>query len=135
MRYKSILFILLIFGAGCSTFTPNTSPIASLSTNEEMASPTLYDYEYEIVNTRPECEPSSGTVMRLYLSLSGGGDDYTDALAETLLIVDCTASVLQSRISERGDSGWKMVAFEAFPTSDFDLGVEYSYRIVWERPK
>ena len=71
----------------------------------------------------------------LYLSLRVGYEEFNKSVAEVLLISECASNLLQTLITERGNNGWKLVAFEAFPINEFDLGVEYSYRMIWERPK
>ncbi len=121
-------FVLIL--ASCST--PQTK--------SEPPKPVIYEYEYEIINTRAVCEPDFQTWTRLYTAfaypeLVSDKSDKDKAYAEGAKIVECTAGILQSNISQRGADGWKLITFEALQPGTYDLGVEYSYRLVWERPK
>jgi len=104
------------------------------------STPAAYEYEYQIINTRRACEPDYETWLKLYEAITHPESvlDQSEmelAYAEASKIVTCTASAVQGVIAERGAEGWRLVAFEALQPGAYDLGVEYIYRLVWERPK
>lgn len=104
------------------------------------AGPVVYDYQYQLVNTRTACEPEYETWLTLYNAFTYPEtvleqSDIELAYAEATKIVECTAGAVQGVISQRGADGWKLITFEALQPGVYDLGVEYIYRLVWERPK
>jgi hypothetical protein len=104
------------------------------------STPAAYEYEYQIINTRRACEPDYETWVQLYsvYTYPEGVMEQSEieaAAAAASKIVTCTAGAVQGVIRERGAEGWRLVAFEALQPGAYDLGVEYIYRLVWERPQ
>lgn len=136
MNLKHLLVIvatvLMIVATGCSSRQNQPNAPAT-----ETPLPISYQYEYEIVNTRTECEPDMETWLRLYTALNYGDlasdVDMDEVYAEGAEIANCTAENVQDYISRRGENGWRLIAFEALQPQTYDLGVEYSYRMIWER--
>lgn len=125
--------LLAVFAASCSSAqgisTPVPTPLPSVP--PPVPEPATFEYEYEIVNTRATCEPDLATWAEL-LSLSIGASD-KEAAQKAAAILQCTQAQLQSRLSQRGEDGWRLVTFETLSPAEYDLGIEYTYRLVWER--
>lgn len=134
-RHISIIVLLVLALAGCSS--PSNQPTPSPKPVTPSPKPVTYEYMYEIVDTRAACEPDIETWSELLWLSSGYSDkEQADSAAQkAAAIVLCTESILQERLSQRGAENWKLVAFEALTPSQYDLGIEYTYRLVWERPK
>ncbi len=114
--------------------------LVGCTSNTSSSVPVRYEYKYEIINTRDQCEPDLQTWTKIYMDLGGLGtginkDAYAEGVKAVSKLVECTGDVLQSHISQLGDAGWRLVSFEALPSTEYDFGVEYVYRLVWERPK
>lgn len=101
-----------------------------------------YDYQYEIISTYAECEPDSETVSDWSFGSEAGHID--KAAAEIAAVNECSWRVFNNYISNRGNQGWKLIAFESMGPEFYSVysvvsgetkfPVEYSYRLVWERP-
>lgn len=122
-----------IAAAGCSP-----APVQSTPVTTQVPKPTLYEYSYEIANTRTACEPDIATWTELDQLAYGLISDKTQADAaaqKAAVILQCTQTQLQTELTQRGADGWKLVTFETIAPAQYDLGIEYSYRLVWERQK
>lgn len=127
MKHTKIFIMLALVLILTSCSTPQTTETVP------------YEYEYEILNTRANCEPDLETWTRLYSAFNNpelieDKSEIDTAIADGAAIVECTVNILQSNLTQRGVDGWKLVAFEALLPGAYDLGVEYNFRLVWERP-
>ena len=126
--YIAIVALLVCTLASCSLGAKQPASISATS------QPTVYQYEYETVNTRADCGPDDQTFAGLLAySLNPTPSGYDSIAQKVAAIVSCTQNRLQDRLSQRGAVGWKLVAFEALTPTQSDFGIEYSYRLVWEK--
>lgn len=119
--------------ASCSS--PTRLPIPS------PAAPIIYEYQYEVVNTRSDCEPDNLILLETDFRLLLIGisteryEDYEEAASVLRQAVECTKSEIQTHLSGMGDNSWNIVSFETQPPIEGEVGIQFLYRIVWERPK
>lgn len=97
-----------------------------------------YEYDYEIIDTHVACEPDLETWKQLLELSYGESTDkatYDSAIEKAKVIVACNETELQAVLEQRGSEGWQLMTFETITPSQYDLGIEYTYRLVWERAK
>ena len=114
-----LLALLAVLLAGCS-------------------STSAYEYEYEIIDTHTACEPDLETwqqMLELFYGESQDKTSYDSAVEKAKSIVACNETELQAALATRGDEGWRLITFDTITPGQYDLGIEYTYRLVWERAK
>jgi len=146
MKHKLFLLanILILLLAGCS------SP----------PEPITYEYAYEIIDTRTQCQPTAETQASILTSYYYGYiDEYDDFylqrraqlglslpfqdprsinpddINEVRDVIVCVQTNLNTKLARRESAGWDLIEFQALNSHPYDFGIQYAFFTRWQRQK
>ena len=134
MKHKLFLLvnILILILAGCS------SP----------PEPITYEYAYEIIDTREQCQPTAkiqASILRSYYYASTVTNpssglpfvhyDTIEDISRVRNIIKCVQTNLNTGLARRESAGWDLIEFQALNSTPFDFGIQYTFFTRWQRQK
>ena len=128
---KIIPTLLALVLSGCiSTAQPTPQPTPTPTPE----TPT-FEYVIEIVSAERECLLTEQEYEALIMTITNLADKEQMELATQAAsrANACTISKLQDELSRRGASGWRLIHIEPVDTAMARLGIQYEYKLIWER--
>lgn len=136
-----IIIVLLVANLLVGLSQLGTSALSAFKANEnEKLIPEEkinYTYQYEYISTRSQCGLTDDEyyLVSLTNSIEGSPQEvYAESQKIATRTFNCITESISTHLSNKSNEGWRLVSINNLQPSQIDLGFEFDYRLVWEKP-